>query len=1111
MMKALRTLGLAPLTLLTAAQAAPSSSALSILSTFSATSTSTSAIILSSSFTPSTVMPTASATPFTTVASSSTVQLPTSAPFVPIGSIPRNYTPEGLQQLWDLVGPVDSPPFTTTAIPEVPVILPTSPPSLYPTWYAPAPKDILPNLTFPKGFTFGVATAAYQVEGAAMNEGKGPTEWDWAGRQPDAIVDGTNGDIVDLHYFLYKNDTARVAALGANAHSFSISWARIFPFGAKDSPVNQAGLDHYSDLIDYSISLGVEPVATLFHWDVPLALEAYYGGFSSPNIVDDYVNYATTVFKAYNGRVQRWVTFNEPHVFCGQIATYPFTSMLAPGVNVSTAMYKCAYHLLLAHAGAVKAFRAMNISGEIAYKNDGYVGTVWRTNATEDAEALERNAAFTIGLFAEAVYNTGDWPELIKETLDESFLPRFTEEQQKDLKGSADFFAIDAYRGGWVAAPPNGINACLANISDPNWPACSVEILYDAATGWPAGNAGDTQSTWLMATPSRLRYELGAIRQRWPYNKIFISEFGFSEPAEGTRTDLSNVLDDSGRTNYFMTYLGEALLAIHEDGIPLAGTFTWAMLDNAEWSSGTSTRFGIQYVNYSTPNLERSFKRSALALAEFFSSHLQTGIIMALKRINKELIDLARDPPSSCSAGPKDTDGPINMFSWQATIMGPGDSPYAGGVFFLDIMFPTDYPFKPPKVSFSTKIYHPNINANGSICLDILRDQWSPALTVSKGRSTIKRLESGQESMQCDKTSSNFVTRSHVYTTPWLSTSTTNMVKKAVAGSKGPTGKSSSVKAAAASTPTSNNISGASATQPQAPTRKADTPVRAAAQGTLLFRLMFLLIPLLQMLWTAEAPRRPFAAVRDPATGFVEQELINPRIVLAVAHPRDALLFAPTALAMLTPKRRETAEFFTLVLSGNASAWKNEWEMLGLDEGKQFVLNVLEPEDSADATWTPNVIAKQVEPFILEHNIDTILTFDAEGITGHPHHRALFAGLSELLASPSLASSRAAQPESLRNPTAPRLFALRTRSWARHLSIFTPVFEHLALGVNALRFDAAKAKAEGLRVPTVFVSDIKMYIRSWRTLVKVPGQLMPLKLAMWILGRSLWINEWIEV
>jgi len=103
---------------------------------------------------------------------------------------------------------------------------------------------------------------------------------------------------------------------------------------------------------------------------------------------------------------------------------------------------------------------------------------------------------------------------------------------------------------------------------------------------------------------------------------------------------------------------------------------------------------------------------------------------MALKRINKELIDLGRDPPSSCSAGPKEPGN--NLFEWTATIMGPSDSPYAGGVFFLGITFPTDYPFKPPKVNFTTKIYHPNINANGSICLDILKEQWSPALTISK-------------------------------------------------------------------------------------------------------------------------------------------------------------------------------------------------------------------------------------------------------------------------------------------------------------------------------------------------------------------------------------------
>ncbi|KAI5123222.1 hypothetical protein M0805_001311 [Coniferiporia weirii] len=618
----LRTLRLIPFLLLTA-RAASHQSQPSGQSELSATNgpTPTSTVPNSSSFTPSTITsaPSSTAPSFSCTPTS----VVTTASFIPVGSIPRNYTTEGLQQLWDIVGPVDPPPFTTTVVPKLPITLPSAPPSLYPTWYAPGPKDIFPDLKFPKDFLFGVATAAFQVEGAVKDEGKGPTAWDYAGRIPGYIVDGSNGDVVDLQYYLYKSDTARSAALGVNAHSFSVSWARIFPFGAKDSPVNQAGLDHYSDLIDYSLSLGVEPVVTLFHWDLPLALAAYYGGFTSSQFVDDYVHYAETVFKAYNGRVKTWYTFNEPQVYCTQILTYPFSTMYPEGVNKTNAEFKCAYNLLKAHAGAVKSFRAMGISGEIAFKNNGFVGKPWRTNTTEDAEALERNVAFGIGLFSTPIYDTGDWPEIVKETLDESILPRFTDEEKKDLKGSADFFAMDAYRSEWLAAPSNGIAACVANVNDVNWPACSVQVGYDSTTGWPSGNAGDTQSTWLASTPTWLRYELSELKKRWSFDKLYISEFGFTEPAEGTRTDLVNVLDDSDRTNYFMTYLGEALLSIHEDGIPLAGTFSWAMVDNIEWSSGTSTRFGIQYVNYTSPTLERTYKRSALALSEFFNCHLQ--------------------------------------------------------------------------------------------------------------------------------------------------------------------------------------------------------------------------------------------------------------------------------------------------------------------------------------------------------------------------------------------------------------------------------------------------------------------------------------------------------
>ncbi|KAK0234938.1 glycoside hydrolase superfamily [Armillaria nabsnona] len=555
----------------------------------------------------------------TTTSTSSTTSIATTASFPSIGSIPREYTPEGLEKLWDIIGPVEPPPFTTTRVPSAAVTLPPSPPALYPSFYAHAPKDILPDLKYPKGFKFGVATAAYQVEGAAKSEGKGPTIWDWATRQPNGVYDNTTGDdVVDLQYFLYKEDVQRIAALGVNAHSFSISWPRIYPFGAADSPINTAGIDHYSDVIDYHSAHGVEPVVTLFHWDTPLALQAYYGAFTSPEIVNDFVNYAKTVFQAYNGRVKTWYTFNEPGIYCGKMSTYPFNVTFAPSVNSSTAFYQCAYNLLRAHAGAVKAFREMGISGEISLKSDGDIGTPWRSNSTEDTIAVERNVAFELGLFSDPIHTTGDWPDITKDTLPAEYLPRFTDEEKKDLLGSADFYAIDAYHTVWVKAPDDGIDACVTNASHPLWPGCNEHVYFDSDYGWSAGPAAGPQANSVEATPVPIRTLLKDIHSRWPSNKMYVSEFGAVEPFDYPGTDISLIKEDVLRTNYFLTYLGEMLLSIYEDGVPIQGAFAWSMIDNAEWLYGTAVRFGIQHVDYTT--LERTYKRSALSLGEFYNA-----------------------------------------------------------------------------------------------------------------------------------------------------------------------------------------------------------------------------------------------------------------------------------------------------------------------------------------------------------------------------------------------------------------------------------------------------------------------------------------------------------
>ncbi|KAK7054366.1 hypothetical protein VNI00_003560 [Paramarasmius palmivorus] len=579
-------------------------------------------------------------------------------------TIGPNYSPEDLDRLWDVVGPVTPPPFTTTRVPELPIPLPSPPPPLYPSWFSPEPKNILPDLKFPEGFIFGVDTAAFQVEGAVKDEGKGPSVWDFITHQPGAVVDNTTADIADLQYFLYKEDTARVAALGVNAHSFSISWARIFPFGAADSPVNQAGLDHYSDLIDYSLQLGVAPVVTLFHWDTPLALQLSYGGFVSGEIVNDFVNYATTVFEAYNGRVKTWYTFNEPAVFCGQVAALNISFPV--GVNSSNAAYRCSYNLLKAHAGAVKAFREKNITGEIAFKNDNFVGTAWRANSTEDAEAVERHAAFQIGIFSDPVYK-GDWPKILTDTLSEDYLPRFTEEEKNDILGSADFYAIDSYRSQYVSAPEEGIEACVSNPSNPLWPTCNVVKEFDSDAGWAIGISSDPRTEWLQVTPFQLRPYFSELQKRWPTNKMYIAEFGFAEPFEGIREpqELYRITEDVARTNYYMAYLGEVLLAIHEDKLPIAGIFAWAMVDNMEWTSGLSTRFGIQYVNYTS--LERHYKRSAFALAHIYEES-QVSQDMYNREIYTSKILLLSSMEIATAHAINLNDGPSNLLQPNTSI-----------------------------------------------------------------------------------------------------------------------------------------------------------------------------------------------------------------------------------------------------------------------------------------------------------------------------------------------------------------------------------------------------------------------------------------------------------
>ncbi|OCF32930.1 hypothetical protein I316_05267 [Kwoniella heveanensis BCC8398] len=490
-----------------------------------------------------------------------------------------DYSSQALDKFWDdwvselgtsvtkyhrkKVGDVQQPPFREVYCPPQPYPLPEDPPALFPDYLMTSPpENVLTQYKFPDGFLFGWATAAQQWEGAVRDDGKGPTVWDWAARFPGFIVDNTTSDI------------ARLAALGGNVYSFSAFWTRVLPWGSAESPVNQAGIDFYRNLAEYCWSQGVEPVLTLFHWDTPLALQLKYGGFASEDIIDDYVNYAETMFTAYNGTIKKWVTFNEPVVFCSQ-STFPgnLTSLYYP--------YTCSYHLTLAHAKAVRRFRELNIQGEIAFKSDNFIGVPWREGNEDDQRGVDRHEAYQIGIFAEPIYNSGDWPQIIKDDLPPEILPRFTDEQKELIKGTADFFAIDGYRVGYVTAPPAGFEACIANTSDPLWPVCNQVNFYESTPyAWGLADFADPRVPWLQNTWRYIRGFLKDLTQRYPTNGgIYLSEFGFAEPEENEQAYKYIVTTDTKRELYFLSYLGEVLKAIHEDGTDVRGTFAWSLVD----------------------------------------------------------------------------------------------------------------------------------------------------------------------------------------------------------------------------------------------------------------------------------------------------------------------------------------------------------------------------------------------------------------------------------------------------------------------------------------------------------------------------------------------------
>lgn len=366
------------------------------------------------------------------------------ASFVPT-STRRNdgFSDDELAFLWHQVGPISVGPVTTT-------VSPTLEPSAFPQpgsgglhQFVPSYDANLAGLKLPKGFTWGVASSAYQIEGAAKDEGKGPSIWDLLSHRPPNIVsDNSTGDVVGSHYWLYKQDIARMAALGVPHFSPSLSWPRIFPFGR--GPVNAAGVTHYDDVFAETEKNGVIPAVTLFHWDTPLALFNEYGAWSDRRIIDDFVNYAKFVISRWDHVVDHWFTVNEPQWCNWQFSLYPAGEYYPAYNNVTgglEARYLCGHYTLIAHARIAKWYHGeFGGRGRITFKNSG---NYFQPNTTSegDADAVMRTYEFVLGWFG-GPWREGDYPQVMKDTLGD-LLPTFTKEEKELIKGSCDFFAID--------------------------------------------------------------------------------------------------------------------------------------------------------------------------------------------------------------------------------------------------------------------------------------------------------------------------------------------------------------------------------------------------------------------------------------------------------------------------------------------------------------------------------------------------------------------------------------------------------------------------------------------------------------------------------------------
>ncbi|MCD0449767.1 beta-glucosidase [Actinocorallia sp. API 0066] len=456
----------------------------------------------------------------------------------------------------------------------------------------PDPRD-LPRL--PAGFEFGTSTAAYQIEGAAAEDGRGPSIWDTFCARPGAIADGSSGAVATDHYHRYTEDVALLRGLGADGYRLSVAWPRVQPDGAGQA--NPAGLDFYDRLIDALLAADVKPMVTLYHWDLPQALEDA-GGWLNRDTAERFGAYTALVAARLGDRVRHWVPVNEPNVTA--MLGYALTAM-APGRGLSFDALPAVHHQLLGHGLAVAALRDAGAAS---------VGTA--TNHTPVWAASDDPADVEAAAFYDLLWNRlvadpillGAYPEGFAE-----LMPGPVADDLKTIAAPLDFYGINYYNPTAIQAPGKTSGPATATAAGHVEVPAELPFQFAPMTGHPRTDFG-----WPIV-PEGLHELITQLRERYPdLPPLYVTEQGCSF---ATGPDADGVVDDVERVRYYDAHLRQVARAI-EDGADVRGYYAWSLLDNFEWAEGFTQRFGLVWVDYTT--LERTPKASYRWFAEMVAA-----------------------------------------------------------------------------------------------------------------------------------------------------------------------------------------------------------------------------------------------------------------------------------------------------------------------------------------------------------------------------------------------------------------------------------------------------------------------------------------------------------